>query len=323
MADEKSENSEQAARESGVINFNAEAVRLGDHIVRGTAADGQVRAFAVTTRDLVAHARDAHDLSAVATAALGRTMSAALMMADMLKGPSDLLTVKIDGDGPIGGILVTADNLGGVKGYVENPDVDLPNNAMGHLNVGGAVGHGTLTVIRDMGMKDPYVGQTAIQTGEIAEDITYYYAVSEQIPSSVGLGVLVNRNEKKVLQAGGFIVQLMPFAEEETIAKLEKNLMGIDAVTTMLSAGDTPEQMLEKVLDGLNPVITARNPVEFRCNCGKERYERALVLLGHEEVQKIVDDGEPIEIKCQFCGKTYRFSQEELQAVLKKTEKKA
>ena len=287
-----------------------------DYMIRATAANAQVRAFAVTTRDLVAHARDAHDLSAVATAALGRTMSAALMMADMLKGPSDLLTVKIDGDGPIGGILVTADNLGG-------PDVDLPNNAMGHLNVGGAVGHGTLTVIRDMGMKDPYVGQTAIQTGEIAEDITYYYAVSEQIPSSVGLGVLVNRNEKKVLQAGGFIVQLMPFAEEETIAKLEKNLMGIDAVTTMLSAGDTPEQMLEKVLDGLNPVITARNPVEFRCNCGKERYERALVLLGHEEVQKIVDDGEPIEIKCQFCGKTYRFSQEELQAVLKKTEKKA
>ena len=260
-----------------------------DYMIRATAANAQVRAFAVTTRDLVAHARDAHDLSPVATAALGRTMSAALMMADMLKGPTDLLTIKIDGDGPIGGILVTADN----------------------------------TVIRDLGLKDPYVGQTAIQTGEIAEDITYYYAVSEQIPSSVGLGVLVNRNEKKVLQAGGFIVQLMPFAEEETIARLEKNLMGIDAVTKMLSAGDTPEQMLDKVLDGLNPVITARNPVEFRCNCGKERYERALVLLGRDEVQKIVDDGEPIEIKCQFCGKKYRFSQEELQAVLKKTEKNA
>ena len=148
-----------------------------DYMIRATAANAQVRAFAVTTRDLVAHARDAHDLSPVATAALGRTMSAALMMADMLKGPTDLLTIKIDGDGPIGGILVTADNLGGVKGYVENPNVDLPNNTMGHLNVGGAVGHGTLTVIRDLGLKDPYVGQTAIQTGEIAEDITYYYAV--------------------------------------------------------------------------------------------------------------------------------------------------
>ena len=255
-----------------------------DYMIRATAANAQVRAFAVTTRDLVAHARDAHDLSPVATAALGRTMSAALMMADMLKGPTDLLTIKIDGDGPIGGILVTADNLGGVKGYVENPNVDLPNNTMGHLNVGGAVGHGTLTVIRDLGLKDPYVGQTAIQTGEIAEDITYYYAV-------------------------------------ETIAKLEKNLMGIDAVTKMLSAGDTPEQMLDKVLEGLDPVVTARNPVEFRCNCGKERYERALVLLGRDEVQKIVDDGEPIEIKCQFCGKKYRFSQEELHSVLKKTEK--
>ena len=243
------------------------------------------------------YAREAHDLSPVAAAALGRTMSAALMMADMLKGPQDLLTLKIDGDGPIGGILVTADNHGGVKGYVQNPAVDLPNH------------------------KDPYVGQTAIQTGEIAEDITYYYAASEQIPSSVGLGVLVNRREKKILQAGGFIVQLMPFAEEETISALEKNLRGIDAVTKMLSAGDTPEQMLEKVLAGLNPVVTEKNPVEFRCNCGKDRYERALVLLGRDEVQKIVDDGEPVEIKCQFCGKKYSFSPEELRAVLSKTAK--
>ena len=294
-----------------------------DYMIRATAANAQIRAFAVTSRELVEFAREAHDLTPVATAALGRTMSAALMMADMLKGPQDLLTVKIDGDGPIGGILVTADNLGGVKGYVQNPKVDLPNNAIGHLNVGGAVGRGTLTVIRDMGMKDPYVGQTAIQTGEIAEDITYYYAVSEQIPSSVGLGVLVNRKEKKVLEAGGFIVQLMPFAEEETISQLEKNLQGIDPVTKMLSAGDTPEQMLEKVLAGLDPVITEKNPVRFHCNCGKERYERALVLLGREEVQKIVDDGKPVEIKCQFCGKKYSFSPDELKTVLSKTEKKA
>ena len=294
-----------------------------DYMIRATAADAQIRAFAVTSRDLVEYAREAHDLSPVAAAALGRTMSAALMMADMLKGPQDLLTIKIDGDGPLGGILVTADNLGGVKGYVQNPAVDLPNHSNGHLNVGGAVGRGTLTVIRDMGMKDPYVGQTAIQTGEIAEDITYYYAASEQIPSSVGLGVLVNRREKKILQAGGFIVQLMPFAEEETISALEKNLRGIDAVTKMLSAGDTPEQMLEKVLAGLNPVVTEKNPVEFRCNCGKDRYERALVLLGRDEVQKIVDDGEPVEIKCQFCGKKYSFSPDELKSVLLKTEKKA
>ena len=294
-----------------------------DYMIRATAANAQVRAFAVTSRDLVEHAREAHDLSPVAAAALGRTMSAALMMADMLKGPQDLLTIKIDGDGPLGGILVTADNHGGVKGYVQDPKVDLPNKSDRHLDVGGAVGHGTLTVIRDMGMKDPYLGQTAIQTGEIAEDITYYYAVSEQIPSSVGLGVLVNRKEKKILQAGGFIVQLMPFAEEETIAALEKNLRGIDSVTAMLSAGDTPEQMLEKVLKGLDLVVTEKTPVRFYCNCGKERYERALVLLGRDEVQKIVDEGEPVEIKCQFCGKKYSFSPEELQAVLQKTEKKS
>ncbi|MBQ9033747.1 MAG: Hsp33 family molecular chaperone HslO [Lachnospiraceae bacterium] len=294
-----------------------------DYMIRATAAGAQVRAFAVTSRDLVAYARDAHDLSPVAAAALGRTMSAALMMADMLKGPQDLLTIKIDGDGPLGGILVTADNHGGVKGYVQNPDVELPNNSFGHLNVGGAVGRGTLTVIRDMGMKDPYVGQTAIQTGEIAEDITYYYAASEQIPSSVGLGVLVNRKEKKILQAGGFIIQLMPFAEEETIAALEKNLKGIDSVTKMLSDGLSPEQMLEKVLEGMDPEVTEKTPVAFRCNCGRERYERALVLLGREEVQKIVDDGEPVEITCQFCGKKYSFSPEELEAVLQKTEKKS
>ena len=282
-----------------------------DYMIRATAANAQIRAFAVTSRDLVEYAREAHDLSPIASAALGRTMSAALMMADMLKGPQDLLTIKIDADGPIGGILVTADNQGGVKGYVENPNVDLPSVRAGHLNVGGAVGHGTLTVIRDLGLKDPYVGQTAIQTGEIAEDITYYFAVSEQIPSSVGLGVLVNRQEKKILQAGGFIVQLMPFAEEETISRLEKNLQGIDSVTKMLSAGDTPEQMLEKVLAGLDPVVTQKDPVRFHCNCGR----------GRDEVQKIVDDGEPVEIKCQFCGKKYRFSQEELKAVLSKTEK--
>ncbi len=292
-----------------------------DYMIRATAANAQIRAFVVTSRDLVEYAREAHDLSPIASAALGRTMSAALMMADMLKGPQDLLTIKIDADGPIGGILVTADNQGGVKGYVENPNVDLPSVRAGHLNVGGAVGHGTLTVIRDLGLKDPYVGQTAIQTGEIAEDITYYFAVSEQIPSSVGLGVLVNRQEKKILQAGGFIVQLMPFAEEETISRLEKNLQGIDSVTKMLSAGDTPEQMLEKVLAGLDPVVTQKDPVRFHCNCGREKYERALVLLGRDEVQKIVDDGEPVEIKCQFCGKKYRFSQEELKAVLSKTEK--
>lgn len=292
-----------------------------DYMVRATAANAQIRAFAVTSRGVAEYARAAHDLSPVATAALGRTMSGALMMADMLKGPQDLLTIQIDGDGPIGRILVTADNHGGVKGYVDHPDVELPPNAFGHLNVGGAVGQGTLTVIRDLGLKDPYVGQTALQTGEIAEDLTYYFAVSEQIPSSVGLGVLVDRQKNCVREAGGFVVQLMPFAEEDVIAKLEENLKGIDSVTQMLSAGDTPEKMLERVLQDLDLIITDKAPVTFHCNCCKEKYERALVLLGKEEVQQLASDNEPVEIVCRFCGHKYVFTPQELQEVLAQIEK--
>lgn len=288
-----------------------------DTMIRATAANAQIRAFAVSSRDLVEKARTAHDLSPIATAALGRTMSGALMMADMLKGPTDLLTIQIDGNGPLGSIVVTADNRGGVKGYVQNGKVELPPNAQGHLNVGAAVGRGTLTVIRDLGLKDPYVGRTPIQTGEIAEDLTYYYAVSEQVPSSIGLGVLVNRKEGgRTRQAGGFVVQLMPFAEEETIARLEDNLKKIPSVTQMLEHGCTPEEMLDKVLDGLDPVITSTMPVEFRCNCSRERYSRALVLLGRKEVQEMIDDGEPIEITCQFCGRKYDFSVAELREIL-------
>lgn len=288
-----------------------------DTMIRATAANAQIRAFAVSSRDLVETARVAHDLSPIATAALGRTMSGALMMADMLKGPADLLTIQIDGDGPLGRIIVTADNRGGVKGYVQNNKVELPPNAQGHLNVGAAVGKGTLTVIRDLGLKDPYVGQTPLQTGEIAEDLTYYYAASEQVPSAVGLGVLVNRREGgRTRQAGGFIVQLMPYAEEETIGKLEENLRGIPSVTQMLEGSCTPQEMLETVLEGLDPIVTSTMPVEFRCNCSRKRYSRALVLLGRGEVQKMVDDGEPIEIVCQFCGKKYNFSLEDLREVL-------
>lgn len=288
-----------------------------DTMIRATAANAQIRAFAVSSRNLVEKARTAHGLSPIATAALGRTMTGALMMADMLKGPTDLLTIQIDGDGPLGSIVVTADNRGGVKGYVQNGDVELPPNAQGHLNVGAAVGKGTLTVIRDLGLKDPYVGRTPLQTGEIAEDLTYYYAASEQVPSSVGLGVLVNRRENgRTRQAGGFIVQLMPFAGEETISKLEDNLREIPSVTQMLESGCTPVEMLDKVLDGLDPVITSEMPVEFRCNCSRDRYSRALVLLGRKEVQEMINDGEPIEITCRFCGRKYGFGIDELREIL-------
>ena len=283
-----------------------------DHMIRATAADAQIRAFAVTGRNLTEEARQSHNTSPIATAALGRTMCGALMMADMLKGPEDLLTIRIDGDGPLGGIVVTADNKGGVKGYVRNPNVILPPNAQGHLNVGGAVGNGTLTVLRDLGLKDPYVGTIALRTGEIAEDLTYYYAVSEQIPSSVGLGVLMNKEDATVRQAGGFIVQLMPFAAEETISLLAKKLSDIPPVTAMLEEGMTPQDMLGRVLRGMDVTVTDRMPVRFSCECSSERCERGLVLLGAEELQSMIDDGKPVTMTCQFCGKQYTFPVEKL-----------
>ncbi len=289
-----------------------------DYMIRATAAGTQLRAFAVTGRELTETARQAHNCSPIATAALGRSMCGALMMADMLKGPDDMLTLKIDGDGPMGGLLVTADNKGNVKGYVKNGDVNLPPNAQGHLNVGGANGRGTLTVIRDLGLKDPYVGQVALRTGEIAEDLTYYYAESEQIPSAVGLGVLMNKNNT-VRQAGGFIIQLMPFTDEEVIVKLEENLRQIDPVTTMLEKGHTPEKMLEQVLDGFDIDYTERQPVRFYCNCSKERCERGLILLGEEEIKSIIEDGKAIDMNCHFCGKQYTFTVEDLKKILPRT----
>ena len=293
-----------------------------DYLVRATAADAQIRAFAVTSRELTETARQAHNTSPIATAALGRTMSGALMMADMLKNDKDLLTIQISGDGPLQGITVTADNHGNVKGYVTNPMVILPPNAQGHLNVGGAVGSGTLTVIRDLGLKDPYVGQIALHSGEIADDLTYYYAESEQIPSSVGLGVLMNHNNT-VRQAGGFVVQLMPFAEEETIARLEQNLAGIAPVTTMLNMGNTPEQMLDLVLHGFDVNITERQDVRFRCDCSRDRCERGLILLGTEEVDHMIREyeasGEDLEMSCQFCNRKYTFTAEDLKRIRPRT----
>ena len=241
---------------------------MEDYIVRATAADAQIRAFACTTKNLVEKARQLHNTSPVVTAALGRLLSAGCMMGTMLKGEDDLITLIVRGDGPIEGMTVTADFAGQVKGYAIQPDVILPANAQGKLDVGGAVGRGYLKVIRDMGLKEPYVGQTQLQTGEIAEDLTYYFALSEQVPSSVGLGVLMEK-DNTVRQAGGFIIQLMPFAEEEVIAKLEKNLQKISSVTGMLEKGNTPEQMLTILLEGMDVEITHTMPASFYCNCSK------------------------------------------------------
>lgn len=292
-----------------------------DYMIRATAADQQIRAFAATTRETVEKAREYHNTSPVATAALGRLLSAGAMMGAMMKGEKDLLTIQVKGDGPIGSVTVTADSSGGVKGYAANPQVLLPANLAGKLDVGGAVGKGTLRVIKDLGMKEPYTGQCELQTGEIGDDLTYYFAVSEQVPSSVGLGVLLNR-ENTVRQAGGFIIQLMPFTSEEVIQKLEDKLAGLHSVTALLDQGMTPEDMLNELLGDFGVEITERVPVEYRCGCSRERIEKALISIGKKELQEMISEGKTIEVNCQFCGKSYSVTVEELRELLKRAVRK-
>lgn len=293
---------------------------MNDHIVRATAADAQIRAFACTAKELVEHARQAHNTSPVVTAGLGRLLCAGAMMGSMLKGEKDILTLQIRGDGPVNGLTVTADSHGNVKGYANVPDVILPANSVGKLDVGGAVGTGYLSVIKDMGLKEPYVGQTELQTGEIAEDLTYYFAVSEQIPSCVGLGVLMERSNT-VRQAGGFIVQLMPFAEESVICRLEENLGKISSVTDMLDAGNTPEKILELVLDGLKPEVTDILDCRFYCNCDRHRVEKALISIGQKELREMIEEGKEIQVNCHFCNRNYIFTVEELQELCERIDK--
>lgn len=289
---------------------------MGDYIVRATAGNAQIRAFAATTKELVETARQHHNTSPVATAALGRLLTGGVMMGSMMKNPTDVLTIQIKCSGPIGGLTVTGDAEGKVKGYVDNPEAILPPKN-DKLDVGGALGQGVMTVIKDMGLKEPYSGQTILQTGEIAEDLTYYFATSEQVPSSVGLGVLMEK-DNTVRCAGGFIVQVMPFIEEEVLCKLEENISNIQSVTTMLDAGFTPEMILEKVLDGLDVEFTDTLPAKFDCNCSKERIEKAIISVGKKDIQEMIDDGKAIEVKCHFCNTAYEFSIDELKNLLKK-----
>lgn len=289
---------------------------MADYIVRATAAEGQIRAFAATTKEMAETARKAHDCSPVATAALGRLLTAGAMMGVMMKGDKDVLTLQIKGEGPIGGLTVTADSHGNVKGYAEDPQVMLPANLAGKLDVGGAVGPGILYVIKDLGMKEPYVGQTELQTGEIAEDLTYYFAASEQVPSSVGLGVLMEKNNT-VKQAGGFIIQLMPFTDEKVIEALEAKIAQVRPVTAMLDDGMTPEQILEELLGELGLEINETLPAQFHCGCSKERVSKALVSVGAKELQSMIDDGKEIEVNCHFCNTNYSFSVDELKELLK------
>lgn len=291
---------------------------MADYIVRASAANNQIRAFAATTRELVEYARSVHESSPVATAALGRLLTAGAMMGVMMKGDKDLLTLQIKGDGPIQGITVTANSKGLVKGYVYNPEVMLPPSPMGKLDVGGAIGNGTLSVIKDLGLKEPYIGQTNLVSGEIAEDITYYYAASEQVPSAVALGVLMNKNNT-VKRAGGFIIQLLPFAEEEVISKLEAKISEISAITALLDQDMTPEMILEHVLGDLGVEILDKTPTAFECDCSKERVEKAIISIGEKDIKEMIEDNEPIEVNCHFCNKNYKFSVNELNDILEKS----
>ena len=287
-----------------------------DYIVRATAAQQQLRVFAITSRDLVEQGKKIHNTSPVATAALGRLLTAGAMMGSMMKGNKDVLTLQIECGGPIGGVTVTADANANVKGYVNQPNVIIPANKDGKLDVSGAIGPGFLNVIRDIGMKEPYNGQVHLVSGEIAEDLTYYYATSEQIPSSVGLGVLLDK-ENFVKQAGGFIIQVMPFAEDEVIDKVEESLKHIHSVTSLLEQGMTPEDMLHHLLGDLDLEILDRMPAQYACNCSKERVAKAIASIGRADLEDMIQAGETIETNCQFCGSHYYFTTEELKSFLK------
>lgn len=287
---------------------------MSDYIVRAIAAGGQIRAFAATTKDTVEKARQLHNTSPIATVALGRLLTGGVMMGVTMKNDSDILTVQIKGNGPIGAMTVTADPKGNVKGFVANPEVMLPLKD-GRIDIAGAVGIGVLSVIKDIGLKEPYVGDTILITSEIADDLTYYYATSEQIPSSVGLGVLMDK-DNTVEQAGGFIIQLMPDATEEVIDKLEKRIKEIKSVTHMLENGMTPEKILEYILGGMELEILDTILTQFYCNCSKERVSKAVMSIGVKDLKEMVDDNKPIEVNCHFCNSHYTFSPQELGQML-------
>ena len=291
---------------------------MADYLIRGTAANDFVRAFAVTSAAVTETARKAHDLSPVASAALGRTLAAALMMGADMKNENDVLTIQFLGDGPIGGITATANSRGEVKGFVNNPSVILPPNEFGKLDVGGAVGRGSLQVLKDIGLKEPYAGQVDIQNGEIAQDLTYYFAVSEQVPSVVSLGVLTDRTDYSIRCAGGYIIQLMPGCPEDIIPQLEQACISAPPVTEMLKDGMTPETILEKLLGLLDFRVMDRMPVSFRCDCSRQRVEKALIALGQKEIRSLIAEGNPVTLNCHFCNTDYTFSVDELIDILQK-----
>lgn len=291
---------------------------MNNYLVKATGFDGMVRAYTSTTTDVIEEARRRHDSWATATAALGRTMTISTMMGAMLKG-DDTLTVKVEGDGPLGAIVVDADTKGNVRGYVQQPQTDLPTNSFGKLDVAGAVGTtGTLSIVKDLGMKDYFTGQVELVSGEISEDFTYYFAHSEQIPSAVGAGVLINPDHT-VLAAGGFIVQMMPGATEEVIEAVEKNITNMPSISESIEQGKTPEELLDLLFGDASYTILDKSPIMFTCKCSKERFEQAIVGLGTEEIQTMITEDKGAEAQCHFCNEIYHFSEEELMHCLEES----
>ncbi len=286
-----------------------------DYIVRATAANDTVRAMAAHTRATVEEARKTHELSRTATAALGRALTAACMMGSTMKNEKDALSLVFNGDGSIKNITVTAKSDGSVKGYVGNPLASLPSEVGGKLDVGGIVGKGTLRVIHDLSMRDPYSGVVEIQTGEIADDLAYYFTASDQVPSAVALGVLLNE-DSSVHEAGGFIIQMMPGASDELAAKLEERIAAMPSITTLLQDGETPESILERILGDDELKILDRKPTAFRCECNRERTQKLLALIDKAELQSMIDEDQGAELSCVFCNKKYSFTSDELKAAM-------
>lgn len=288
-------------------------------IVRYITQDGSAFVIAADTTDVVSKAEQIHKTSAVTTAALGRLMTACSMMGDMLKGKDDSITLRMNGEGPAGTLIAVSDSQGNTRGYVQNPVVEIPLNEKGKLDVKGAVGtNGFLYVMKDMGMNEPYVGQTEIVSGEIAEDITNYFAVSEQTPSVCALGVLVDK-DLSVKAAGGFIIQLLPGCPEEVIEKIEKSISKIDSVTNMLSQGMTPDNIAKIALDGIEIDKLDESEIEYRCNCSKQRVETALISTGIESLKEMEEENKDITVECHFCDKTYVFTPKEIEKLIEQT----
>ncbi|SIS62049.1 Hsp33 family molecular chaperone HslO [Salimicrobium flavidum] len=287
---------------------------MKDHLIRATAFDGQVRAYAVQSTDIVEEARRRHDVWATTSAALGRTMTIGSMMGAMMKG-DDKMTIKVEGDGPAGAIVVDTASNGNVRGYIQNPHVDFDSNEHGKLDVARAVGqNGSISVVKDLGLKDYFTGQVPIVSGEIAEDFTYYFTNSEQVPSAVGAGVLVD-TDYTIMAAGGFIIQMMPGATDETISEIERRLSEMKAVSTLVREGKTPEELLNTILGAENVKVLDSLPVAFECHCSRERIETAIASLGNEEIDRMIEEDGGAEATCHFCNEVYQLDEEDLKSL--------